>query len=629
MSNGRRICVLGWVIIALGLGDAAWALINPNFTPIHLARQSERILIVRLEKPADGKTPVTVLKALKGVAGDAKFTIDTTKITMRAHAEALERAVTEEQTGLLFLGSFAEEGENKDHEEDEEVKAKADAFLSLGGHWVTMYQRPGGVLELESYKNAYLLGVWNGGTDMLIKMTEYILKSSDPVVPVEERTMWGEAVQIGKVDGDARDIKVVDLQGEGRLCLYVASEGGDRLWRYEPKGKRFEEIGAGKKLNAKSRCAAWSDFNGDGRLDLVSWTGDQLNIYYQIEDGTFEGKSVVLQNAPTDVVGLEAADLGAAAGVTLVAGTEKGFSLWQKRKDGNFAATVVPVSAEVTAEFGKAGPVLVADFNGDKLTDVIHIHEQNSVLYLGKKGGAFAAGVPCGIAPRPGLGMVGVETGDLDADGLLDVLTGSEAGCLIWHNEGGGKFVETLAMSGEFYKTKPNAVGVAVCDFNNDGIQDLVILYRANPPQSYFNRGFRSFGYAIGLNDGENLLPSDGQEMGLAGDLNGNGAQDLAVVLPGGEVWFVPNELERELALGVVAALPVETVGPVTIKAWGDEGRCLGAWRAKGGGPGAFFGMNEAGEYEVEFVFQNKSVKRKVLVETKPVRIVSRPEDAK
>jgi hypothetical protein len=91
----------------------------------------------------------------------------------------------------------------------------------------------------------------------------------------------------------------------------------------------------------------------------------------------------------------------------------------------------------------------------------------------------------------------------------------------------------------------------------------------------------------------------------------------------------VPNELERELALGVVAALPVETVGPVTIKAWGDEGRCLGAWRAKGGGPGAFFGMNEAGEYEVEFVFQNKSVKRKVLVETKPVRIVSRPEDAK
>jgi len=136
-------------------------------------------------------------------------------------------------------------------------------------------------------------------------------------------------------------------------------------------------------------------------------------------------------------------------------------------------------------------------------------------------------------------------------------------------------------------------------DINNDGRQDALIAYGRSSPQVFFNRGFRSFGFAQTLNLGwPQLLPAAeaGQQSACFGDFDGDGAQDMVLALSNGEVWLVHRENREREALMAVVTLPIGSLykGPLAVTGWIEQ-RCLGAWNVLPGVSQGCFGRTDAG----------------------------------
>jgi hypothetical protein len=621
MRLRRLPAVLAAVAAALLLlGSSVLALINPNFTPNDLVRQSDLIMVVRL-KPADkeGQVHTTVLECLRGKKPEKPPVIDLSITVHEEQATSVKKTITAlaEEPALIFIGRD-EDGNDA-------------GFLHLGGRWVRMDEAPDtkGLWDMDEI-DVKMEGTWAGGTDMLLKMIRLLVKCPDVSVPVTEEARWSEQIKAGRVEGRISDVQAVDLDGKGRYVIHVSSTAGDRLYKYNPKEATFGDFTAGAKLGAKSRAAAWGDFNADGRLDLASADGAGVSLWLQAADGTFAAAAKPV-HAVEKCLGLAVVDAGAAGRPGILVSSAGAPVLLVPGEGGAFSARELKSDATAAAELGQAGRCLVADFDSDRKPDVLRTAARGSLFYKGEGKGAFAAGVKCPVALGPG--RAGGYVGDWDQDGMLDVFCGAEDRCRLWHNRGAGKdgktrFFDMLGISGEIaYISKPGGFGGQVCDVNNDGLQDFLIIYQKMAPQIFFNRGFRSTGHAHVMDLAEqNLLPEagKGQQAGTVADVTDDGAQDMVVALADGDVWVFPRELTSEWALCLRVALPLGKgfAGPLTVTGSVEE-RGLGAWNVVPGTSEAFFGRRDGDEVTVEWQLPGGKPQKKTLeVEDKPVRMV-------
>jgi hypothetical protein len=405
----------------------------------------------------------------------------------------------------------------------------------------------------------------------------------------------------------------------------VLADGGDRLYRPTGDGTKLQDVAAKRKLATRSKLAAWGDFNGDGRLDLASWNGHGLDVALCGGDGTFQLKQGAggLGHIP---IGLAALGVGGARKASLLVSTPAEPVLATLAKDGSFVRKPLPKAAKGYKPLGRAGPCAVADFDADGIADVLQPFAKGALLYAGKADGSFQPPrTACGA--RLGESMTAVLAGDFDADGLADALIASSFGCLVLRNLGGGKFAEVLGEAGEVeYNAKPRSGGAMLCDINNDGRQEFVLLYPNMPPQFYFNRGFACFGYAVELELRDSDLKvrdatSSGQQAGAAGDFNGDGATDLAMVSNEGQVWVLFREAVEGPKLGLTVALPPGAPGPVNVLA-GDGKRSLGIRVLTPGGVGSLFGKYTKGPLVLEWRLPGGRPQTKRVIVLKPARFV-------
>lgn len=604
--------------MTMGVGRAP-ALINPGFTPVHLVKDSTLILELQVGPAKDGKATARILRVLKGEVDEKTLALALTASGLDEHRKAA-RELLDSKDGRLACFFVCQTDPSGGAVPADGAAAKG--FLHVEGVWLSFRQCKNRDWEMVKFDDS-MNAVWDGGTDMLTRAVEYVLADPHADLPVKEGISWAGSKRFATLEGTVHAAVPADLAGDGRWALHIACKGGDRLFRYDAKADELADITAAVKLSARSRASTWGDLNGDGKMDLLSCDGQTLAVHTQSADGTFLAGKELLRDAPgAGCLTLTCIDVGDPGRPGVVIGSRTSPLLWMPGE-----AQAKPIGGAFAGkQLGTPGPCLVADLDVDGLPDILQLFEKGSLVYRGKALGQFQDARRC--KPALGAGRSGAFLGDFDADGLLDLFTAcSDGGSKLWSNRGKFEFIDTFPMTGELaYKGASGALGGATGDFNNDGRQDVLFLYAAEVPRLYFNRGFRSFGLANGLDVARSgRLPKarEGQQAGCLADLNGDGVQDMVVVLKSGQAWvFYPEAAEPPRNLRAALSSKGGCAGPVTVTAHRGA-RCLGAWNVTAGVSEAFVGLGKAGAVVLKWQRPgSKPRERRLTVVNKPLRVV-------
>ena len=618
MSHRTRAFLFPAAAMLAFWSQHAIAMINPQFTPVHLVAQSDGILQLRA-KPgsAAGQIVFSVERVWKGREDAREIAVNLTTLAPdRANAIS---GVMKDPAGalaLMFVASWPDKPGDAPTADETETRA---AYIQMNGMWLVLKQDKAKTWRVEK-ESTELLGTWNGGSDMLLRAIQYILEDPDADVPSETSVKWGTVHNLGEIGGKITGMTAVDMQGSGVPLLFVASDAGDRI--YSLVGDKPTNLTAKVKLTSRSRRFAWGDFNGDGLLDLASWDGKALTLYLQAKDGTFAPSAGAAKELP-ECLALTTLDIGVPGKAGLLVSTGAAPLLLSPAADATPRA--VMAGEWPGKDSGKVYPCLVADFDNDGLPDMIQPMARGGLFYKGTAPGVFAAPVPCPVAGGDGAGMACI--GDWNGDGKLDILIPGNDQFRLWENHGGGNFAEVAQLTGELsYNAKSRQVAACLCDVNNDGRQDVLLLYASGAPKAFFNRGFRSFGVSYSLDMGAgDLLPGidDGQIAGCMADFNGDGAEDLAVALANGTCAVIMRESAGADQCARIA-LSVKSGKPGPVRLCGASGkRLLGAWNLIAGAAPAFVARSEAGPLKITWQFPGKAEESKdVVLENKPLTVL-------
>jgi hypothetical protein len=328
------------------------------------------------------------------------------------------------------------------------------------------------------------------------------------------------AIVLADFNGDGNpDLAVVDNSSahsfNGALCILLNNgDGTFQLFRL------YQDI-----ADIDSVAIASGDFNHDGIADLAiaNTESNDVNEFIGNGDGTF--RKVATWSVGASPLALLALDLngdGVADLITADGGAnEVRVLLGQSGGAFNGARNWTLPEA---ASFGATG-----DFNEDGKADIVAGGADLTIL-TGLGAGKFQLG-----ASYPNSNLLSdIAIADLNRDGHLDMVSvnrnsfgnGSVAVRL---GNGDGTFQNTAS-----YVTAVGSMGVAVADFNGDGILDLAvsnygdnIAYDGNV-NLFFGKGDGTFN-----SGGAFSIPNFRPERMVAGDFNGDGHQDLAIITLG------------------------------------------------------------------------------------------------
>jgi hypothetical protein len=594
----------GAVAALLLAATNARGLIDIKFTPVHLVRASQSIVAGRLVAAEAGLWRFEPTDAIKGEAPPA--TVLNLAACDMGQVEDIRKLLAQNASGpaasgqpgpagcpaLLFVGSRT---------------AGKRAFLHVAGAWLALKAgdpaRPSAVLGAPGRwdvdgLDARMTAVYAGGTDMLIRMSKYLVSDPAASVPATVGASWmKDKCPLGTVDGEIAGMEAVQLAADRRTHLFVASGDGDRLFRARPNDEAFDDVTAAVRLDTRSRRFTWMDLAGDGRAGLVTWDGTAVAVRGLGEDGTFRP----LPGAPFPLAG-ECLGLAAASRPTdgtpaiLVSTPGLPFLLWRD-PTGAWRTTPLP-DGEAVGRAGRATTAcVVADLDNDGFYDVLQPRDKGGVLWKGQAGG-FAAPMPSSVVCADAGGRFAL--GDFNQDGFLDVFVAGPTRHELWENDGRGGFQAVSQGAGSLgYKVGAGLSGCQVADLNHDGRPDLCLLYARDSFTYHFNRGFRCFGAegGLSLSDATGVAgPAAGQKACAVADFNGDGSLDLAVALLNGQVYCYYNDASNKPILRVGLAKGVS--GPVTVGVWRGEKSpiCSGLAPVHGAAPWTCFCLPDAGE---------------------------------
>lgn len=273
---------------------------------------------------------------------------------------------------------------------------------------------------------------------------------------------------------------------------------------------------------------AVGDFNGDGKLDLAIADDDAdstVSVLVGNGEGTFQpAVAYVVGNHPSAVA---VGDFNGDGNLDLAVASSFDGTVRVLLGDGKGSFTPVlgyPSSVGVLPTY-----IAVGDFNGDgKLDLAVANHGDNTVsVLLGNGDGTFTAapGSPFTV----GFGPDSVAVGDFNRDGNLDLAVANnfDSTVSVLLGNGAGSFT---AAPGSPFTVHAGPTSLAAGDFNGDGKLDLAVVYSGDDVVSVLlGKGDGSLGNAVDYS-ADSTPTALAKSLAMAvGDFNGDGTLDLAV----------------------------------------------------------------------------------------------------
>ena len=392
--------------------------------------------------------------------------------------------------------------------------------------------------------------VTNGST-----MSHY-KQGGDPLVTLYHQDSDLRFSDITKAAGLSRKgwsmgVAVADFDNDGWQDIYVTSYGGNVLYRNLGDCK-FEDVTdkAGVRSAGYSMGASWGDYDRDGLVDLF------VPRYLDFQMDKLPPPDAKDKLCDYGGVSMECARRGHNG--------ESDF-LFHNRGNGTFEEVSKKSGVDDPGHYlGMQG--IWADYDNDGWPDLYVTNDGGpNYLYRNKHDGTFEdVGLFSGASlslDGSERGSMGVDLGDIDHDGRMDIIVTNfygEANAL-YSNQGDQGFTDISWLSG---LAKPSAAhvgwGTGFFDYDNDGWADIFVAnghvfpwmdfakggapYR-QPVLLMRNKGNRTFEDVTNLS-GLNALSLQSRRGAAFGDVNNDGRVDLLLLNVGSPPTLLINRTE-------------------------------------------------------------------------------------
>ena len=310
-----------------------------------------------------------------------------------------------------------------------------------------------------------------------------------------------------------------DFNGDGKLDLVVASLDQPQLSLLIGNGDGTFAALTGARIGVGGGDVAVADMDHDGRTDFVVSNTVSGSLSVALGDGVGGITRVVNSRAGTNPGRLVIADVDGDGTPDATVVVSAGVAVLRGKGDG----TLVPPSALTTAT--TPADMLGLDVNGDRILDlIVALPEQNGVgVYLGNGHGGFTAD-----AMLEGNQPVALVNGDFTGDGLRDLLVA---------NAGDHTLTLFIAHLGGFEPGCTVAIGVtasrlARADLDGDGRADVIALDALTGTVSTLRGGGGPTCAAAAFSPGGAVAIGAAATGMAVGDLNGDRLPDIVLGVP-------------------------------------------------------------------------------------------------
>jgi hypothetical protein len=314
----------------------------------------------------------------------------------------------------------------------------------------------------------------------------------------------------------------IDYDNDGDQDIYLLNYGPNVFFRNNGNGT-FSDITSSLGLKGPdtlngfpkwSVSSAFIDHNLDGRIDLMlgnflafdpaydspvtpglmphpsEYKGQESIMYEQQPDGKFRDVTMEtgLYFPNSKCMGLCVFDYDDDGDADIFQANDHHLNYMFSNTGGKFSEDAMKIGVAVNSKGVGTGSMhgTPGDIDGDGLIDLLVTDLDYGALYRNKGNGIFedvtwSSGVSWALT---GKGGWGAALFDYDNDGDLDLVSANGTAeeltlqyPLLMENDGHGHFKDVGKEKGEYFRIKRSGRGLAVWDFDNDGDMDIIISH--------------------------------------------------------------------------------------------------------------------------------------------------------